>query len=170
MVNLDAETWERYPKSFSYLSFSASIPQPAFFCLHCSFFPLHLHLTLLAHPFSDKSLEPFHTPCIDTFIITLPTPATFSYSFPLSFTTSSSFLTIVRWECVFEEVRERGLMSAQAMICSEELICCGSAPQRLISIPTLTPQLPHSVQQHDCSPSFLTFIFFYTVSLATPCQ
>ncbi len=54
-------------------------------------------------------------------------------------------------------------MSARAMIRSEELICCGSAPQRPISIPPLTPQLPRTVRRHNpkrlpllSSPFFLT--------------
>lgn len=65
--------------------------------------------------------------------------------------------------CVWEG---GGLMSAQAMIHSEELICCGSAPQRPISIPTLTRQLPHTVRRPirkrlplHSSPFFLTSSF-----------
>lgn len=83
-------------------------------------------------------------------------------------------LWLVRWECVFEGGwGEGGLMSAQAMIRSEELICCGSAPQRLISIPPLTPQLPHTVQRHNrlSFPSLLPFfflVFFKTVLPSCP--
>lgn len=83
-------------------------------------------------------------------------------------------LWLVRWECVFEGGwGEGGLMSARAMIRSEELICCGSAPQRLISIPPLTPQLPHTVQRHNrlSFPSLLPFffqVFFKTVLPSCP--
>lgn len=62
-------------------------------------------------------------------------------------------------------------MSAQAMIRSEELICCGSAPQRPISIP-LTPQLPHTVRRYNrtCLPplSFLTSSFLLQQSFLLP--
>lgn len=66
-------------------------------------------------------------------------------------------------------------MSAQAMIRSEELICCGSAPQRPISIPPLTPQLPYTVRRHDrkrlplpSSSFFLTFSFLLRQSSLPP--
>lgn len=77
---------------------------------------------------------------------------TSSQCFTLSFTTPSLLvrMCVGRWG--------RGLMSAQAMICSEDLICCGSALQRPISIPLLTPQLPHTVR-------FYTSVYIY---LCTP--
>lgn len=55
-------------------------------------------------------------------------------------------LCVVRWKCVFGV--GGCLMSAWAMIRSEKLICCGSLPQRPISILPPTPRLPHIVRRH----------------------